>query len=128
MLQLAISGLTSLKAPELAKARHACAAFKELLFYDHTVRGPTYAPSIAWLGVHPLTWCHSGVSVLQLMVANAAKLTALPIVTVVDFGFTRAPPDVVGAGAPELPCRSLNAHAGVTELVGTRYIYACLRF
>jgi hypothetical protein len=30
------------------------------------------------------------------MVANAAKLTALPIVTVVDFGFTRAPPDVVG--------------------------------
>jgi hypothetical protein len=32
----------------------------------------------------------------QLMVANAAKLTALPIVTVVDFGFTRAPPDVVG--------------------------------
>ncbi len=38
----------------------------------------------------------------QLMVANAAKLAALPIVTVVDFGFTRAPPDVVSAGPPEL--------------------------
>ena len=55
MLQLAISGLTSLKAPELAKARHACAAFKELLFYDHTVRGPTYEPFHSPdVGVHPL--------------------------------------------------------------------------
>jgi hypothetical protein len=36
--QLAVSGLASLKIPELTKARHACAAFKELLFYDHTVR------------------------------------------------------------------------------------------
>jgi hypothetical protein len=39
VLQLAISGLASLKIPELANARHACNAFKELLFYDHTVRG-----------------------------------------------------------------------------------------
>jgi len=43
---LAVSGMISLKLPELAKARQQCSSFKELLFYSHTVRIPS-SPSLS---------------------------------------------------------------------------------
>ena len=48
---LPVRGLTvavraqSLKLPELAASRQACAAFKELLFYNHTEMARTKRPS-----------------------------------------------------------------------------------
>ena len=77
----------SLKLPELAASRQACAAFKELLFYNHTEMARTKRPS------RRLPPSADGCRLCQ--VANAHKLTSLPIVTVVDFAFTLAPSDVV---------------------------------
>ena len=94
---LPVRGLTvavraqSLKLPELAASRQACAAFKELLFYNHTEMARTKRPSLNLLARLPrLTGAGC-----DGQVANAHKLTSLPIVTVVDFAFTLAPSDVV---------------------------------
>ena len=68
---LAVSGMVSLKLPELAKARQQCSSFKELLFYSHTVR--IHVP-------HP----HTGLSISACL--RAAPQRPFPLLMVVCVG------------------------------------------